>query len=81
MRKERNQNAWRGRSRLQLSVRLLLVLSLIGATACVTQPVVIDGCIGQSDAVLEEIASGSLDHYNPATAAWEREVYRVCSDE
>jgi hypothetical protein len=51
------------------------VLSCCVGATCGTQPDTTDGCIGQSDAVLEEIARGELP---PATEAWEREVYRAC---
>jgi len=68
------------RSRLPSSVRMLPVLLLSVVAGCVTLPPANDGCIGQSDAVLEEIASGSLVEHNPATAAWEREWHRACPD-
>lgn len=74
------QSGERGRSRLPNSVRRVLLLSLLGVGACATPPVASNGCIGQSDAVLAEIASGSLDEHNPATAAWEREWHRDCPD-
>ena len=70
-------NGCRGQSKLRVNVALTLVLSCCVGATCGTQPGTTNGCIGQSDAVLEEIARGDLP---PATEAWEREVYRACRD-
>lgn len=68
-------SGWPDRCRRDLTVLALLFASCVSA-ACATpnRP----PCVEQNNDVLREIASGVLDAYAPATAAWEREQARAC---
>ena len=75
MKRSRWLSGCRGPSKPKANVALMLALSCCVGATCATQRATTDGCIGQSDEVLEEIARGDLPK---ATEAWEREVNRAC---
>ena len=67
---------WRARCRDRMIGLALLVVScaVVGCATTGSRP----PCVEQSTEALREIASGQLEAFNPAVAAWERDQARAC---